>query len=58
MVPSQGNVNNCDEDPNIFESNVLPTFIAFPNEDSDEDIESGEERDEGPTITDKNYGKN
>ena len=48
-VSSQGNANNCEEDANIFGSNVLPTFIAFPNEGSDEGIESGGERDEGPS---------
>ena len=32
----------------MFESNVLPKFIAFPNKDSDEDIKSGGEGDEGP----------
>ena len=48
MVSSQGYANNCEEDSNIFGNNVLPTFIAFPNEYSDEDIKSGEERDEGP----------
>ena len=45
-VSSQGNANDCEEDPNISGSNALPLFIVFSNEDSDEDIESGEERDE------------
>ena len=48
MFSSEGYANNCEEDSNIFGNNVLPTFIAFPNEYSDEDIKSGEERDEGP----------
>ena len=52
-VSTQGNANNCEEDPSTFGSNVLPTFFAFPNEDSDEDIESGEESDEGSSNCNK-----
>ena len=48
-VSSQRNANDCEEDPNISGSNALPLFIAFSNENSDKDIESGEKRDEGPS---------
>ena len=56
-VSSQGNANNCEEDPTIFGSNVLPTFIAFPNEDSDEDTASVEERDKEPSNHNKKKRK-
>ena len=46
-VYSQGEANNCEEDPTIFEITVLPTIIVFPNEGSTEDIVSGGERDKG-----------
>lgn len=48
-ISLQGNGNNCEENRNIFESTVVPIFIAFPNEDSDKDNESEEERDKGPS---------
>ena len=48
-VYSQGKVNNCEEDPTIFERTVLPTIIVFPNEGSTEDIVSSGERDKGRT---------
>ena len=41
-ISSQGNADDCEEDPDISGSNALPLFIVFSNEDNDEDVESRE----------------